>query len=364
MKDKVCLLNPGPVTLTRRVRQALLRPDLCHREPEFSALQDDVRARLARVYPEAAAGYAAVLLTGSGTAAVEAMTGSLVPPGGKALVAANGIYGERIASILQTQGKDHTVVRSEWTQPINFAEVERTLAEDARITHVLAVHHETTTGRLNDLATLGAVCRRRGVSLLVDAVSSFAGEAIDFAGWNIEACAATANKCLHGVPGIAFVLARKDALETRVSGSRCLYLDLFRNYQEQRRGGPLFTPAVHVLYALQEALAELEESGGWQSRHAHYCRLSRLLRDGLRRLGVDLLLSDEHAYSATLTSFVLPAGVSFPALHARLKEAGFVIYPGQHALKESIFRVAVMGDLSAEEVGRLVSLFPAALQRG
>jgi 2-aminoethylphosphonate-pyruvate transaminase len=363
MEDKICLLNPGPVTLTRRVRQALLRPDLCHREPEFSALQEDVRARLARVYPETASAYVAVLLTGSGTAAVEAMTGSLVPPSGKALVAANGIYGERIASILQTQGKDHVVVRAEWTQPINFAEVERLLAGDARITHVLAVHHETTTGRLNDLAALGAICRRRGVGLLVDTVSSFAGEAIDFAAWNVEACAATANKCLHGVPGIAFVLARQDIFKTRITGSRCLYLDLFRNHQEQSRGGPLFTPAVHVLYALQEALAELEESGGWQSRHVHYRRLSQLLRVGLGRQGVSLLLPDEQAYSAMLTSFVLPEGTSFPALHARLKEAGFVIYPGQHVLKESIFRVAVMGDLSAEEMERFVSLFPTGSQR-
>jgi 2-aminoethylphosphonate-pyruvate transaminase len=353
---KVCLLNPGPVTLTQRVRQALLRPDLCHREPEFSVLQEDVRARLARVYPETATEYTAVLLTGSGTAAVEAMAGSLVPTSGKALVAANGIYGERMAAILQAQGKEHAVVRSEWTQPIDIVEVERRLSSDSHFTHVLAVHHETTTGRLNDLAALGGICRRHGVALLVDAVSSFAGELIDFAGWNIEACAATANKCLHGVPGIAFVLARKTVFETRTTGARCLYLDLFRNYDEQRRGGPLFTPAVHVLYALQEALAELEDHGGWQQRHLLYRRLSQALRAGLQRQGLRLLLPEEDC-SSTLTSFVLPDGVSFPALHARLKQAGFVIYPGQHALKESIFRVAVMGDLSAAEVEVFVSMF-------
>src|SRR5262249_39470271 len=149
----------------------------------------------------------------------------------RALVVANGIYGERLATILQAQGKEHDIVRSAWTEPMNIEEVERRLAGDARFTHVLAVHHETTTGRLNDLAALGAICRRRGVALLVDGVSSFAGEPIDFEAWNIEAVAATANKCLHGVPGIAFVLARKRAFEERVSGARCLYLDLFRNEQ-------------------------------------------------------------------------------------------------------------------------------------
>src|SRR3954470_16537412 len=115
---------------------------------------------------------------------------------------------------------------------MDLDEVDRRLAGDGAFTHVLAVHHETTTGRLNDLGALGAVCRRRGVALLVDGVSSFAGERIDFAGGTVGPCAATPKKALHGVPGIAFVLARKVALEGRVSGSRCLYLDLFRNYEE------------------------------------------------------------------------------------------------------------------------------------
>jgi 2-aminoethylphosphonate-pyruvate transaminase len=352
--DKICLLNPGPVTLTPRVRQALLRPDLCHREPEFAALQSDVRARLERVYPDAAADYAAVMLAGSGTAAVEAMLGSLVPHSGRVLVAANGVYGERMASILEAHGKAFDVVRAEWTQPMHLAEVSRRLRGDARFTHVAAVHHETTTGRLNDLAALGAICRERGVALLLDTVSSFGGEAIDFAGWNVEGCAATANKCLHGVPGTAFVLARRQALERRPSGARGLYLDLARNYQEQRKGYPLFTPAVQVVYALQEALAELDDHGGWQGRREHYRALSGELRAGLRELGFALLLGDERPYSSFLSSFLLPPGLAYQDLYGRLKECGFIIYPGQQALSGTIFRVSVMGDLSGQDVSRFV----------
>lgn len=344
------LLNPGPVTLTERVRRAMLRPDLCHREPEFSELLGDIRSRLARVYPEAADQYTAVVLAGSGTAAVEAMVGSLVPRGGKALVVANGVYGERIASILETQGKPLEMIRSAWTEPIDLDAAAAALDRDPTITHVAAVHHETTTGRLNDVAALGRLCRERGVGLLLDAVSSFGGERVDPEAWNLEACAATANKCLHGVPGLAFVLVRRDVLESGTSAAPGLYLDLFRHYAAQSAGHPVFTPAVHAAYALAEALAELDESGGWHARRAHYRRLSGRLRAGLVSQGFRLLLGDAAVYSASLTSFDLPEGVDFDALHARMKRSGFVIYPGQQALCGSIFRVAVMGALTAEDI--------------
>jgi 2-aminoethylphosphonate-pyruvate transaminase len=349
-QQRTILLNPGPVTLTERVRRALLHGDVCHREPEYSRLQTDVRERLARVYAEAAGDYVATLLTGSGTAAVEAMVGSLVPRDGRALVVANGIYGERIASILRTQGKEFDLVRSEWVEPIDVGAAERKLG-GGRFTHVVTVHHETTTGRLNDLAALGELCRRSGVAMLVDAVSSFGGEAIDFAGWNVEGCAATANKCLHGVPGVSFVLARKSVFAERESGSPSVYLDLFRNYEEQAGGYPGFTPAVQVVAALGEALAELEEAGGWRRRHEHYAALSRKLRGELRAQGLGLLLGDARHYSAVLSSFFLPEGVAFDDLYRGLKEAGFVIYAGQKSLGRTIFRVAVMGDLTLEDIG-------------
>jgi 2-aminoethylphosphonate-pyruvate transaminase len=302
-----------------------------------------------------------VLFTGSGTAAVEAMIGSLVPRDGKALVVENGVYGERMSSILQAQGKEYDTVRSPWTEPMDLATVARKLDGDRRITHVLAVHHETTTGRLNDVGALGRLCREHGVALLLDAVSSFGGERIDFEDWNVEACASTANKCLHGVPGICFVLVRKSTLETRCSAACSVYLDVHRNEAEQRKGGPLFTPSVQAMYALQEALHELDEAGGWHARHRHYRVLSNLLRDGMYERDVALLLDDPTHYGATLTSFRLPPGVRFQRLYERLKEEGFVIYPGQQTLTESIFRVAVMGDLSREDIDEFLDTFTNAV---
>ncbi len=347
---RICLLNPGPVTLSRRVRDALLREDLCHRDPDFTVLQADIRERLAHVYENAKKDYSAVLLTGSGTAAVEAMVGSFVPREGKALVVANGIYGERMATMLQIHKKEFEVVSSDATEPINLAEVDRRLAVDNRFTHVLAVHHETTTGRLNDIAGLGAICCNRKVHMLLDAVSSFGGETIEFGQWNLQACAATANKCLQGVPGVSFVLARRDTLQAATTDAPCLYLDLFRNFQEQESGYPMFTPAVQATYALQAALCELEEQGGWKSRHSHYQSLSKIVRDGLRSQSHRLLLSNEKDYSAILTSFHLPPKVSFEALFRNLKSFGYVIYSGQRSLNGKIFRIAVMGDLTVDDI--------------
>ncbi|MEP7272372.1 MAG: aminotransferase class V-fold PLP-dependent enzyme, partial [Acidobacteriota bacterium] len=229
------LLSPGPVSLTRRVREALLRDDICHREPEFSGLMGELRARLLAVYPQALNEFSALLLTGSGTAAVEAMIGSFVPAGATALVVSNGVYGERMAAMLLAQKKTPHLVRSEWVESFNLSAAEKALQANPGISHVLAVHLETTTGRLNDVPALSELCQRHGVKLLLDCVSSFGGEEIDFENWNLEACAGTSYKCLHGVPGVSFVIARKAAFEKRKTGATSLYLDLYRQFAEQNR---------------------------------------------------------------------------------------------------------------------------------
>ncbi len=346
MKTK--LLNPGPVSMSERVRGALGAPDVCHREPEFQELFGRVRRRLAAVY--AAKDTTAVLVGGSGTAAVEAML-SLIPSDESSLVVANGVYGERMAAMLRAQRKNHEVVSAAWTSAMPIERVERALATGA-FRHVLAVHHETTTGRLNDVASLGNVCKAAGATLLLDAVSSFAGEDIRFDDWNLSALAATANKCLHGAPGVSFVLATDAALR-RPSGATSVYLDLQRLAADQAKGMTSFTLATHVTAALDEALSELEEGGGWRARHATYRARSTQVRTVLRELGVALLLERDADYGVTLTSFRVPEGRSYEAIHAQLKHDGFVIYAGQGNFDGSIFRIAVMGDLTASDLDRL-----------
>jgi len=303
------LLNPGPVTLTERVRRSLLQPDLCHRESEFFDLQDEARARLVAAYELDPAEWTAVLMTGSGTAAVESMIAALVPKDGKLLVIENGVYGERITQIATQYGIAHDVLKHEWMQAPDLAQIAARL-DAGGYSHVAVIHHETTTGRLNDLGAIADVCRARGVKLLVDGVSSFGAEAIDFAGGDIDAVAATANKCLHGVPGAAFVIVRRSALAN--AASRTYYLDLGRLAKLQDQRNTPFTPSVHAYYALVEALREFDESGGWRARHARYKALADQAQAGLAARGMPLVLP-EGASSVVLRAYRLPQGVTYEA---------------------------------------------------
>lgn len=351
MNARTRLLNPGPVTLTERVRRAMLQPDLCHREREFAEMQLEVRASLERVY-EGAEGFAAILLTGSGTAAVEAMVGSLVPRDGRALVVANGVYGDRMAAMLKAQGKRFEVVSADWTRDLDLDAAEKALATGG-FTHALVVQHETTTGRLNSVGALGALCKRYGVPMLLDAVSSFGGEAIDLEGWNVEGLAATANKCLHGVPGVSFALVKKTVF-ARESGATSVYLDLWRHWKEQQGGWSPFTQSVHCVYALREALAELSDEGGWRARHERYRARMEAVRAELAALGVRFFLDDgEKNSSVILNAFEVPAGVEYERLHDGLKARGFVIYAGQGPYMGRMFRIAVMGDLTNSDIEEL-----------
>ncbi|RQZ06423.1 2-aminoethylphosphonate aminotransferase [Burkholderia sp. Bp9031] len=352
------LLNPGPVTLTERVRRSLLQPDLCHRESEFFDLQDEARARLVAAYALDPAEWAAVLMTGSGTAAVESMIAALVPQDGKLLVIENGVYGERITQIATQYGIAHDVLKHEWMQAPDLAQIAARL-DAGGYSHVAVIHHETTTGRLNDLGAIAEVCRARGVKMLVDGVSSFGAEAIDFAGGVIDAVAATANKCLHGVPGAAFVIVRRSALAK--AASRTYYLDLGRLAKLQDQRNTPFTPSVHAYYALVEALREFDEAGGWRARHAHYKALADQAQAGLAARGMPLVLP-EGASSVVLRAYRLPQGVTYETLHDGLKARGFVIYAGQGGLSKELFRISTMGAIQAADVDRLLDGFTALTQ--
>lgn len=350
------LLNPGPVTLSERVRRSMLAPDLCHRESEFFDLQDEARQRLLAVYGIDPAQWCVVLITASGTGAVESMVSTLVPQEGRVLVAENGVYGERIAQICARYRIAHERMRGDWMQALDLAGIARRI-EDAphdgggRYTHIAAVHHETTTGRLNDLRALTDLCRKHGVKLLLDAVSSFGAELLDFSDESLAATAAAGNKCLHGVPGVSFVIARRRALERAVS--RAYYLDLARAARAQDSRDTPFTPAVHAHYALVEALREHAEQGGWPARHRRYAALAEQVRAGLAELHVPAMLPPEES-SVVLRSYAMPAGVSYPALHDALKARGFVIYAGQGNLSQKLFRISTMGEVSAADIDRLL----------
>ena len=342
------LLNPGPVTLSERVRKSLLQTDLCHREPEFFDLQDEARSRLLATYALDPKVWTAVLMTGSGTAAVESMIAGMVPEGGRLLIVENGVYGERIAQIARQYRIDHEVAKYAW---MDAPDVDAIIEKLDGFTNVAIIHHETTTGRLNKIDRLSSACKERGIGLLLDGVRSFGAEPIDFDGGGITAVAATANKCLHGVPGAAFVIAKRDALKH--AASRTYYLDITRLAKLQEERNTPFTPSVHAYYALVEALREFEDAGGLQARHARYAALAEQVRSGLAALGIEGALPAGES-SVVLRAYRLPAGTTYPVLHDALKTEGFVIYAGQGGLSNELFRISTMGALTSADIDRLL----------
>jgi 2-aminoethylphosphonate-pyruvate transaminase len=351
------LLNPGPVTLSERVRRSLLQPDLCHRESEFFDLQDEARSRLLTVYGLNPAEWTAVLMTGSGTAAVESMMASVVPAKGRVLIVENGVYGERIAQMCAQYRIPHERVIGSWMEAPDVRAIAARLdaaAADSPFTHVSVVHHETTTGRLNDLRPLADLCRSRDLSLLLDGVSSFGAEELDFAQGRLAAVAATANKCLHGVPGVSFVVVRRDALAQ--AASRTYYLDLGRLAKLQDQRNTPFTPAVHAYYALVEALREFDEEGGRPARFRRYKALAEQAREGLAALGIPTVIPPGES-SVVLRSYHLPTGLTYAKLHDELKAGGFVIYAGQGDLSKTLFRISTMGNLGKGDIDRLLTCF-------
>jgi 2-aminoethylphosphonate-pyruvate transaminase len=348
---KTILLNPGPVNVSARVRAALDGPDLCHREPEYFDLQDDIRSQLLDAF-DVRRDYTSVLLTGSGTAMVEAMIASSMPDGGRLLVLQNGVYGERIARIAAAHRIACDTIGSAWTERPGTEAIERQL-KSTRYEALAIVHHETTAGLLNDLEPVAALCRRHGVRLLVDAVSALGGEAFDFAAWHPDAVACTANKCVQGLPGISFALVRREYMDAMSRyPERTLYLHLPRHHAEQERRSTPFTPAIQVAFALRAALDELREETV-VARVARYRRAAAIVRDGLGSLGFDLVLPPP-LRSTTITAVKLPDGLGYPGLHDALKAQGFVIYGGQGPLAATLFRVATMGDVSEADYHRFI----------
>lgn len=343
MTPDLILLNPGPINVSARVRRALAEcPDQCHREPEPLAMQTRVREKLVQAFGLASR-YDAVLLTGSGTAAMEAMVASAVGSG--VLVVDNGVYGDRLVQMAEAHRIPVLRHKVSWFERPDPAALRAALESSPlgrTIDTVAVVHHETTTGLLNDLPAVAEVARATGRRLLVDSVSGLGGETLDFERVAPDAVCCTANKCLQGLPGVAFVLLRKGTPLVR----RSVYLDLGLALAKQSAGDTPFTPALQVMAALEAALDELlaETVAG---RVARYRRAGETVRAAASRLGLEMMLPPS-LRSHTITSFRLPAGVGYAQIHDRMREDGFVIYGGQGDLSKSAFRIANMGHIPDE----------------
>ena len=346
------LLNPGPTVVSDRVHRAVSGPDLCHREPEYSEIFERVKTKLFRVAgvePD----WSLALIAGSGTAAMEAMVGASVRPGRRLLVCRNGVYGDRLATIAERLGIEVVSVRAADTKPIDPAAVDAALAADPAIDAVAVVHHETTTGLLNPVHEIAALAAARDVRVAVDAISSLGAEELRLAGSGIDFVACTSNKCLHGLPGAAFVLlSPAGTARAYVAPRRSLYLDVPGYLEAQRRSSVPFTPAVPAVYGLEAALDELLDEGV-DHRRAEYRERVAYLDFAFERLGLEPTVAPENR-SSSVRSLRLPEGVDYERLHDAVKRDGYIVYAGLGQAAATTFRVCTLGALELEVLGGFI----------
>jgi 2-aminoethylphosphonate-pyruvate transaminase len=351
--EHAVLLNPGPVVTTPRVKAAVGARDICHREPIFTDLLDSVQRKLGIVFG-ATADHDVLVVTASGTGGMESALGTFVPRGKRLLVLRNGAFGERLVEIGRAHEIEVLELGDTWGAPIDPAEVERFLDNHADIGAVAMIHHETSIGVLNPVAEIGGLTRARGLTLIVDTVSSLGAEDIDVERDRIDVCVTSANKCLHAFSGLASVCVRRSAWEAIENDRpRGYYLDLrrYRKFMLERRQTP-FTPAVNTMLSLNAALDELLD-GGLEARRKHYRRLNTRIRRGLVSLGFELMVDPERS-SHSLTIVKVPAGMTYQEIYHGLKERGFIVYESKAHLAGVTFQVANMGALEEVHVDEFV----------
>lgn len=350
------LLNPGPATTTEGVKLAQVVPDICPREKEFGDVMEFVSKEITNFVGNNEE-YITVLFGGSGTAAVEATISSVVGEG-RVLIVNNGAYGERMCEIAEAYKLDYLEFNSSPIEEIDYNDLEKVINESERkVTHIALVHHETTTGLLNDIKRVGKICKKYEVDMIVDGMSSFAGIPIDMEDMNIKYLASSSNKCIQGMAGVSFVIANLESLnKTKDIKPKNLYLNLYKQYEYFKKNYQMrFTPPVQVLYALKEAIIETKKET-IENRYERYRSCCEILWRGLEKIGLEKLV-DESNHSKLITSIIEPSypEYDFKKMHDYFYNKGFTIYPGKVSLQDT-FRIANIGEIYPKDMENFVDL--------
>ena len=361
------LLTPGPLTTSAAVKRAMLR-DWGSWDGDFRAMTAELRRRLLAIAgdPPGSDGdgrYDCVPMQGSGSFSVEAMLGSFLPRDGKALVLVNGAYGQRIVQTLGYIGRACQVIDKGDYLPPRGAEVAAALEADTAISHVVLVHCETSSGILNPVAEIAQAVAARGRKLLIDSMSAFGALPLDVKQIPYAAMVSSANKCIEGVPGFGFVIARKEELQAAQGRSHSLSLDLHAQWAYMEKTGQWrYTPPTHVVAAFLQALDEHAVEGGTAGRGRRYAENRDVMVAGMRKLGFETLLQDGWL-SPIIVTFFNPAHprFDFQTFYDLLKTRGFIIYPGKLTVVDS-FRIGCIGRMDAAVMRRLVAAVAEALE--
>jgi 2-aminoethylphosphonate-pyruvate transaminase len=346
------LLTPGPLTTDFRVKEAMLR-DWGSWDADFRAMTKSLCDQLVDLAGDTDGDFACVPMQGSGSYCVEAMLGSFVPRDGKVLVLANGAYGLRAAETMRYIGRAYRLIDKGDYMPPRGDEVAAELDADPDITHVIAIHCETSSGILNPLAEISQAVYSHGRKLLVDSMSAFG--AVDMTGIRYDAMVSSANKCIEGVPGFGFVIARKSDLLAAKGNCHSLSLDVHAQWDNMVKSGQWrYTPPTHVVAAFLEALRIHREEGGVAARGARYTRNRDVMVAGMRDLGFETLLKDRWL-SPIIVTFFCPADPNFvfTRFYDLMKAKGFIIYPGKLTVVDS-FRIGVIGRMDEHVMRRVI----------
>ncbi|MCL6285216.1 2-aminoethylphosphonate--pyruvate transaminase [Ruegeria sp. 2012CJ41-6] len=355
------LLTPGPLTTSYEVKEAMLR-DWGSWDDDFRAMTREMRTRLLALLGPGAEDFDCVPMQGSGSFSVEAMLGSFIPKDGKVLVLANGAYGQRSAQTMAYLGRDHIVLDKGDYLPPRGAEVAQILADDPAITHVVAIHCETSSGILNPIDEISEATYAAGRKLLVDSMSAFGAIDLRPSDIRFEAMVSSANKCIEGVPGFGFIIARKSELEAARGNSHSLSLDIHAQWAAMEKTGQWrFTPPTHVVAGFLEALRAHEAEGGVAGRGARYTRNRDVVVEGMRGLGFETLL-DDRWLSPIIVTFFCPAdpNFEFSRFYDLMKAKGFIIYPGKLTVVDS-FRIGCIGQMDEHVMRQVVTAAKATL---
>jgi 2-aminoethylphosphonate-pyruvate transaminase len=359
-KDKL-LFTPGPLTTAMIVKEAAL-VDLGSRDSAFIAIVQQVRQKLLALAHVESPNYEAVIIQGSGTFGIESTITSAIPASGKLLNIINGAYGRRISQIARIHAIPLIELIYDENQLPDLKEIESLLIENPEITHIAVVHGETTTGLLNPIAEIGEIAKRYRKPFIVDAMSTFGAYEIDMKSLDISFLISSSNKCIEGIPGFSYVLAKRIELEKCKKNVRTLCLDLYDQWTGLNANGQFrFTPPVQILLAFHEALIELEKEGGIKARAKRYAENNAVLISGMEKLGFTLYLSPD-VRSYIISSFLYPnhPNFSFEVFYSKLSHMGFVIYPGKLS-KFDCFRIGNIGQLYSIDIQNLIEAIEKVL---
>ena len=361
MTNDPILLTPGPLTTSRRTKEAMLR-DWGSWDVDFNCITSRIRESLVQIIHAENTNegvpptHECVPLQGSGTFAVEAAIGNVVPKNGHVLVPVNGAYCQRIAKICKTIGRRHSTLDYAESAQVRAEDIDRKLAADPSITHVALVHCETGTGILNPLEDIARVAAKHGKGLIVDAMSSFGAIDIDVRKQPIDAIIGASGKCLEGVPGMGFILIRRAVLEKCEGNSHSLAMDLYDQWIYMGKTTQWrFTPPTHVVAALDEAIRQFEEEGGQPARGARYAKNCEQLISGMQALGFQSFLP-RALQAPIIVTFHAPAdpAYAFKRFYEEVKQRGYILYPGKLTQVET-FRVGCMGHFGPEGMAGAVA---------